>query len=63
MNNLVDLTFLEIFFIALKAISAWVLATASSVLGFVLGILFLIGIGAIVVVVWRYLSKKLEEKR
>jgi len=27
------------------------------------GIIFLIGIGAIVVVVWRYLSKKLEEKQ
>jgi len=33
MDNLVDLTFWEIFFVALKAISAWVLATASSALG------------------------------
>ena len=63
MECLVDLTFWEIFFIALKAISAWVLATASSVLGFVLGILFLIGIGAIVAVVLKYLSAKFEEKQ
>jgi len=62
MDNLVDLMFWEIFFIALKAISAWLLATASSVLGFVLGVLFLIGIGAIVAVVWRYLSAFLKQK-
>ena len=62
MDNLVDLTFWEIFFIAFKAISAWLLATVSSVLGFVLGLLFLIGIGAIVAVVWRYFSKKLEKQ-
>jgi len=59
----VSLTFTEIFFIALKVISAWVLATVSSVLLLVLGVLFLIGIGAIVVVVWKYLFKKLEEKQ
>ncbi len=51
MECLVDLTFWEIFFIAFKAIFAWLLATASSVLGFVLGLLFLIGIGKIVLVV------------
>ena len=56
MESLVDLTFWEIFFIALKAISAWLLASASSVLGLVLGILFLIGIGAIVLMAWRYIS-------
>jgi len=63
MECLVDLTFWELFFIALKAISAWVLATASSALGFVLGILFLIGIGAIALFVWGCLSKKLEKKQ
>jgi len=51
---LVDLTFWETFFVGLKAISAWLLATASSVLGFVLGLLFLIGIGAIVLIAWGY---------
>jgi len=60
-ESLTDLTFWEIFFIALKVISAWVLATTSSVLGFVLGILFLIGIMAIASVVWRCFSKKLEK--
>jgi len=62
MENLVDLTFWEIFFIALKAISAWLLATVSSVLGFVLGVLYLIGVGAIVAVVWKYFSKIAEEQ-
>lgn len=59
MDNLVDLTFWEIFFIALKAISAWLLASASWVLALILAILFLTGLGAIVLVVWRYLSKKI----
>jgi len=62
-GNLIDLTFWEMFFIALQAITAWLLATASSVLGFALGILFLMGIGAIVAIVGRYFSKKLEKKQ
>jgi len=62
MEGLGDLTFWEIFFIAIKVISAWLLATASSVLGFVLGILFLMGIGVIVLMAWGYLSKKLEKQ-
>jgi len=62
MESLIDLTFWEIFFIALKSISAWVLATASSVLGFVLGILFLMGIGVMVAMAWSYISRKLEKR-
>jgi len=61
-ESMVDLTFGEIFFIAFKVIPAWFLATVSSVLGIVLGILFLIGIWEIVAVVLRYLSKKLEKQ-
>jgi len=63
MKCLVDLTFWEVFFIAVKVVSAWVLASVSSVLSLVLGILFLIGIGAIVAVVLRYLSEKMEKKQ
>lgn len=62
MESLADLTFWEIFFIALKAIFAWVLATASSVLSLVLGVVFLIGIGAIVVMALKYLSKNLRKQ-
>lgn len=52
MESLAGLTFWEIFFIALKAITAWLLATISSVLG----ILFLTGIGAIALIACGYLS-------
>jgi len=62
MESLADLTFWEVFFIAFKVIPAWLLASASWVLGFVLGILFLIGVGKIVLMTWGYISKKAEEK-
>ena len=62
MESLVNLTFWEIFFIALKAISAWLLASASSVLCIVLGVVFFIGIGAIVLMAWGYLSAFLKNR-
>lgn len=58
MESLVDLNFLEIFFIALKVIFAWLLASASSVLVLVLAILLFIGIGKIVILVLECLSSK-----